>query len=245
MRQTSADSGRRKRRSAPARRYADARVACVVRRAQTVATKNGQVETISDADSEGIGVRVLVDGAWGFACDRRHDAGGAREAALRATAFAKAAPGGHRALARAGRGARGGVPDAARARPVRGLARGQGRALPEGRGSDAHADVIVRSASVRAQREHKMFVSSTGARSSRSSSRRAAGSTRSRRPRGSSSSAATRARTAARAPGRLGVRRRPRPRAGGAARRRAGERAPARRRVPGPDDDGRPRRRSR
>jgi TldD protein len=45
-------------------------------------------------------VRVLVGGSWGFACDRRLDAAGARDAALRACAFAAAAGGnGTRALA--------------------------------------------------------------------------------------------------------------------------------------------------
>ncbi|MGB2952506.1 MAG: DNA gyrase modulator, partial [Gaiellaceae bacterium] len=78
--------------------YADARV--VHRRSQTVATKNGRVERVDDLESEGIGVRVLVDGAWGFACDRRLDREGAHDAATRAAAFARAAPGGHhRALA--------------------------------------------------------------------------------------------------------------------------------------------------
>src|SRR5438445_11106067 len=70
--------------------YADARA--VVRRSQFVTTKNGRVEQLADAESEGIGVRVLVDGAWGFACDRRLTAAGAREAAARACAFARAAP---------------------------------------------------------------------------------------------------------------------------------------------------------
>jgi TldD protein len=78
--------------------YADARV--VHRRAQTVATKNRRVERVDDLESEGIGVRVLLNGAWGFACDRRLEDGGARAAAERAAAFARAAPGGHeRALA--------------------------------------------------------------------------------------------------------------------------------------------------
>ena len=58
------------------------------------------MERIDDLESEGIGVRVLVDGAWGFACDRQLEDGGARAAAERAAAFARAAPGGHeRALA--------------------------------------------------------------------------------------------------------------------------------------------------
>src|SRR6266550_1113534 len=73
--------------------YADARV--VLKRDQLVATKNGRVERTSDSESEGIGVRVLVGGAWGFACDRRLSVEGARDAALRACTFARAAAGPH------------------------------------------------------------------------------------------------------------------------------------------------------
>ena len=73
--------------------YADARV--VAKRNQFVATKNGRVERLADSESEGIGVRVLVNGAWGFACDRRLSSAGAREAALRACTFARAAAGRH------------------------------------------------------------------------------------------------------------------------------------------------------
>jgi TldD protein len=78
--------------------YADARA--VVQRDQQIATKDGRVETTFDAESEGIGVRVLVDGAWGFACSDRLDESGAQGAAARATGFARAAHGGNgRALA--------------------------------------------------------------------------------------------------------------------------------------------------
>src|SRR5919197_1153598 len=77
--------------------YADARA--VFRRSQSVATKNGVVESVSDVESEGIGVRVLVDGAWGFAGDRRLTDEGARAAAARAVAFARAAGRGDRELA--------------------------------------------------------------------------------------------------------------------------------------------------
>jgi TldD protein len=70
--------------------YADARA--VVRRAQSVAAKNGRVESVNDLESEGIGVRLLVDGAWGFACDRRLTTEGAEEAARRAAEFARSAP---------------------------------------------------------------------------------------------------------------------------------------------------------
>ena len=73
--------------------YADARA--VRLRRQHVVTKNLQVDDLSDSESEGIGVRVLVDGAWGFAGEGRLDETGAREAALRAASFAKAAPGRH------------------------------------------------------------------------------------------------------------------------------------------------------
>ena len=73
--------------------YADARA--VRLRRQHVVTKNLQVDDLSDSESEGIGVRVLVDGAWGFAGEGKLDEAAAREAALRATAFARAAPGRH------------------------------------------------------------------------------------------------------------------------------------------------------
>src|SRR5438034_9884207 len=66
-----------------------------MKRDQFVATKSGRVERLSDSESEGIGVRVLVNGAWGFAADRRLSPAGARDAALRACTFARAAPGKH------------------------------------------------------------------------------------------------------------------------------------------------------
>jgi len=68
--------------------YADARV--LLRRAQNVSTKNGEVDSVSDSETEGIGVRVVLDGAWGFAGDPRLSEEGARDAALRAVAFARA-----------------------------------------------------------------------------------------------------------------------------------------------------------
>jgi TldD protein len=45
--------------------YADIRV--VQRRTQNINVKNGVVEGLSDNESQGFGVRVVVDGAWGFA----------------------------------------------------------------------------------------------------------------------------------------------------------------------------------
>src|SRR5512133_3645432 len=45
--------------------YADVRV--VLRRDESIAVKTGRVEGVAAGESEGFGVRVLVDGGWGFA----------------------------------------------------------------------------------------------------------------------------------------------------------------------------------
>ena len=74
--------------------YADARV--VIRRSQTVATRNRRVDRLDDVETQGLGVRVLVGGAWGFACDNELSVETARATAARACAFAQAAPGNHR-----------------------------------------------------------------------------------------------------------------------------------------------------
>jgi TldD protein len=142
--------------------YADARA--VERREQSISTRNGQVETVDDSESAGVGVRVLVGGAWGFACDRRLDREGARDAATKAVAFA-------RASARAARERVELVP----LEPQRGEYRTPAELDPievpledkvglclraeEGlRGKD----VLVTEASVRAMRERRAFRSSEG-----------------------------------------------------------------------------------
>ena len=140
--------------------YADARV--VLKRDQLVATKNGRVERLTDAESEGIGVRVLVGGAWGFACDRRLTAEGARDAALRACSFARAAGGSKsRRL----------VPIEAHTRTHRTAMERDPFDVPLAEkvdhclGADAALaapGVLVRQAMVRAQREHKLLMSSEG-----------------------------------------------------------------------------------
>src|SRR6266545_1114459 len=45
--------------------YADIRV--VRRLEESIAIKTGRVEGVASGESEGFGVRVIVDGAWGFA----------------------------------------------------------------------------------------------------------------------------------------------------------------------------------
>lgn len=51
--------------------YADVRVAA--RRQQNVSTRDQIVQGVSDTDTYGIGVRTLVDGAWGFAATSKLD----------------------------------------------------------------------------------------------------------------------------------------------------------------------------
>ena len=141
--------------------YADARG--VVRRAQTVGTRNGRVERLDDIETEGIGVRVLVGGAWGFACDRRLSVDGAHAAAQSAAAFARAAPGGHeRALAPV-EPARGEFRTAAEHDPFSVPLADKVEHCLAAEQALSHEDVKVTAASVRAQREHKVFASSEGA----------------------------------------------------------------------------------
>ncbi|MDF1501635.1 TldD/PmbA family protein [Roseisolibacter sp. H3M3-2] len=69
--------------------YADARIGRY--RRQAISTRERQVTGVSDSESYGIGVRALVNGAWGFAGTRDMTRDGVRKAALEATRAAKAA----------------------------------------------------------------------------------------------------------------------------------------------------------
>jgi TldD protein len=106
---------------------------------------------------------VLVEGAWGFSCDRRLDENGAREAALRACAFARAA---------AGRGEKALAPLAATSGTYRTPVEQDPFAVSLGdkvalclRAEEGlrHEDVKVTEAFVRALREHKFLFTSDGA----------------------------------------------------------------------------------
>ncbi len=68
--------------------YADVRV--VRRSERSVGVKSGLVDGVSLAESEGLGVRVLVDGAWGFASTGHTDGPGVDEAAALAVRIARA-----------------------------------------------------------------------------------------------------------------------------------------------------------
>ncbi len=68
--------------------YADVRV--VRRRDESITVKTGRVEGVSMGETEGFGVRVLVDGAWGFAASGRLDLGEADRVGALAVRIAKA-----------------------------------------------------------------------------------------------------------------------------------------------------------
>jgi TldD protein len=68
--------------------YADARVMHL--RQRDLTTKNGQVGTLAQSESIGIGVRVLANGAWGFASTDRLTKDGVAACAAEAVKIAKA-----------------------------------------------------------------------------------------------------------------------------------------------------------
>jgi TldD protein len=70
--------------------YADARH--VRTRSESLATRNGVVDEVEGSESEGVGVRVRVGGAWGFAGTRDLSAAGLDAALARALAIAGAQP---------------------------------------------------------------------------------------------------------------------------------------------------------
>jgi TldD protein len=68
--------------------YADVRV--VNRQSQNIVVKNSKVETLEQNESQGFGVRVIVDGAWGFASSSGMEWGDVDAVVQRAIAIAKA-----------------------------------------------------------------------------------------------------------------------------------------------------------
>ena len=68
--------------------YADVRV--VHRLTESISVKSGRLEGVASGESEGFGVRVLVDGAWGFASSHRIEAPEADRIAGEAVRIARA-----------------------------------------------------------------------------------------------------------------------------------------------------------
>jgi TldD protein len=69
--------------------YADARI--VRRRSERVATREDHITGVSSSETYGIGIRVIADGAWGFAATPSVTGPAAEETARRAVAIARAA----------------------------------------------------------------------------------------------------------------------------------------------------------
>jgi TldD protein len=68
--------------------YADARVMDI--RHRDISTKNGEVGNLSESESLGIGIRVIVNGSWGFASTDRLTREGVESCAAEAVAIGKA-----------------------------------------------------------------------------------------------------------------------------------------------------------
>ena len=68
--------------------YADVRVMDI--RHRDISTKNGEVGTLSESESLGIGIRVIASGSWGFASTDRLTREGVQACAAEAVAIAKA-----------------------------------------------------------------------------------------------------------------------------------------------------------
>src|SRR6202030_2033730 len=68
--------------------YGDARI--VSQRSRALTTKNGKVGSASDAESVGISVRVIADGAWGFAASEDLSRSGVEATAAHAVEIARA-----------------------------------------------------------------------------------------------------------------------------------------------------------
>jgi TldD protein len=68
--------------------YADIRISR--HKVQSISAREDHVESVSDTESFGFGVRVLVDGTWGFAASHRVDAESVAEVTQRALAIARA-----------------------------------------------------------------------------------------------------------------------------------------------------------
>src|SRR5579863_6031906 len=68
--------------------FADVRV--IAQRNRALTTKNGKVGSASDAESVGMNVRVLADGAWGFAASSQLGRGAVEATAAQAVEIARA-----------------------------------------------------------------------------------------------------------------------------------------------------------
>src|SRR5580692_3736693 len=68
--------------------YADVRVMDI--RHRDISTKNGEVGTLAESETLGVGIRVIAGGAWGFAGTDRLTRDGVERCAAEAVVIAKA-----------------------------------------------------------------------------------------------------------------------------------------------------------
>jgi TldD protein len=68
--------------------YADVRL--VESRSQDLSTRNGRVSQVADTESAGMGIRLLIDGGWGFAATDDLTPAGIEKAIYKARAIARA-----------------------------------------------------------------------------------------------------------------------------------------------------------
>ena len=68
--------------------YADARVMDI--RHRDISVKNGEVGTLAESESLGIGIRVIADGSWGFASTDRLTREGVQACAAEAVEMMRA-----------------------------------------------------------------------------------------------------------------------------------------------------------
>src|ERR1700722_17131346 len=68
--------------------YSDVRVMDI--RNRNLSTKNGQVGTLAESESLGVGIRVIAQGSWGFASTDRLTREGIAACAAQAVAIARA-----------------------------------------------------------------------------------------------------------------------------------------------------------
>jgi TldD protein len=69
-------------------RYADARVMTIT--TESMSAQNGDIESLLQAETAGVGVRALLGSSWGFAATTELSASGARQAGERAAATSRA-----------------------------------------------------------------------------------------------------------------------------------------------------------
>jgi len=144
--------------------YADVRA--IQTRHQEVSVKQGRLGGLEEDTSAGIGVRALVDGAWGFACTSDPNPAAAEQAGRDAVAVARASARVHHVPVRLGRPvvSRGRYRGPCAVDPFAVSLEDKLKLLLEAeRGLQSEADIRVSSASAECTHWRKVFLSSEGA----------------------------------------------------------------------------------